>query len=228
MFGGLLSRVMLIVETKKRRRDALIRKGDDAVIAQNKIIEDKLGKHLIALSKMKGAVVFDDDAIELFEHWYEIDWEEAETNPKTKTGIEGRMKTHIKKVAMALAMGEPELDLRVKKEHVDRAIDMCLSLYKNYQVIAAESGASPVAHPAALLIRILAESPRFEASRKTIIRRNLGTYSIEIIDQTVATLQGADLIDEVNANNEVSYRLTAKALEAYEGIIQVQKKVAIK
>lgn len=224
MFGGLLSRTILVMEKRKRRRDALVRKGDQAIIEHSKVVEGILADHLIALSKLKGPIEFDEGAMSEFENWYDTQWKDNEENPKTTTGIEGRMKTHVKKVAMALAMCEGSLDMVVRRIHVDTAITLCLGLYKNYQVLAAESGKSPTAHPAAVLIRLLSDAPNYELSRAIILRRKLGEFNPTILDETVLTMQQAELLNEINCGNEVSYRLTTKCLEMYEGL--KQKKVA--
>jgi len=119
---------------------------------------------------------------------------------------------------MALAMCEGSLDMVVRRIHIDAAIELCLGLYRNYKVLAAESGKSPTAHPAAILIRLLFEAPNNELSRAIILRRKLGEFNPTILDETVLTMQQAELLVEVNSGNEVSYRLTSKCLEMYDGL----------
>jgi hypothetical protein len=216
MFGGLLSRTILVMEKRKRRRDALIRKGDLAVAEHGKLMEGILGDHLVNLSKIKGPIEFDEEALKEFEFWYDTEWKDNEENPKTTTGIEGRMKTHVKKVAMAIAMCEGNLDLWVRKIHVEFAIELCLRLYRNYQILSSESGKSPTAHPAAILIRMLSGQKDYTLSRKSILRMKLGEFNPTILDEVVLTLQGAELLVEVSEGNEVSYRLTTKCLEMYQ------------
>lgn len=222
MFGGFLSRSILVIENRKRKRDAMFRPAGADELSHFQEVEDKLAKHLVNLSKLKGSIVPDEDAIVEFEHWYDVQWEYTENNPRTKTGIEGRMKTHIKKVAMALAMCEENLDLVIRKRHIEIAIELCVGLYKNYQLMSQESGKSPLAHSGAILLRILSLSKEFQLARKTILRRNVGEFSVELLDQTVATLIAGELISEVNQSNETYYRLTPYALELY-GIAVVRK-----
>lgn len=211
MFGGLLSRTMVVVENKKRRKDALIRKGSVDFMAET--YETKLIDHLKELAKLTGEIEFEEDAILEFENWYHNQWDEE--NPKTKTGIEGRMKTHIKKVAMLLAMGEWELDKLVRKRHVEEAITYCLRLYRNYQILAAEAGKSPTGHPAAILMRLLLLAPNNTLTKRTILSRNLGEFDVDILTTTTATLEAAGLIVETMSGNESAYCLTPKALELY-------------
>jgi hypothetical protein len=225
MFGGLLRRTLLIMESKKRYRKSLVRKGTEESILANQFHQERLLQHLMNLSKLKGEIVFEEDAIALFEHWYDVQWEPTESNPRTKTGIEGTMKTHVKKVAMILAMCEPELDLVIRKRHVEIAIDLCVNLYNNYKLLASETGKSPTAHPAAILIRLLSLSPGYALPRKIILRRNIGEFNIAILDETVAALTAADLIIEISESNEVSYRLTSNALEIYGIIPKKETKV---
>jgi hypothetical protein len=180
--------------------------------------EDKslLIEHVKNLSKLKGEICFAPDAAHEFDNWYTTQWAVHEDNPSTKTGIEGRMKTHVHKVSMLLAMGEKELDFCVKREHVEYAIELCTGLYKNYQILSSEGGKASSAHSSALLLKILHEAPQYELSRRIIIRRNLGEFPVDVLDATVLQLREADLICELNSSNEVSYRLTSKALEIYE------------
>lgn len=222
MFGGLLSRTIVVVESKKRRKDALLRKGNPDFLAEP--YEVKLKDHLMALSKLSGEIVFEEEAILEFELWYNTQWDEE--NPKTKTGIEGRMKTHVKKVAMALAMCEFELDKVVRKKHVEQAIVVCLRLYKNYQILAAEAGRSPTAHPAAILMRLLLLAPGFELTREMILSRNLGEFDTTILENTVLTLEGAGLITNMMADNKSTLKLTVKALQLYQTLDSAKGKTA--
>jgi len=212
LYGGLLSRTILVLEKRKRHKDSMIFKST--------VVQDSdrnlLIEHVKNLSKLKGEISFAPDAAQEFDNWYTTQWCIHEDNPSTKTGIEGRMKTHVHKVSMLLAMGEPELNLHVRKEHVEYAIELCTGLYKNYQILSSEGGKASSAHASALLLKILHEAPSYELSRRIIIRRNLGEFPVDVLDATVLQLREADLLAEVNSSNEVSYRLTSKALEIYE------------
>lgn len=159
-----------------------------------------------------------------FEHWYHYQWEEE--NPKTKTGVEGRMKTHVKKVAMALAMSEYSLDQLVTRHHIEHSIELCTGLYKNYIVMASESGANPSAHPAALLIRYLGTSPGYELAKNTILGRHLGDFNEEILDGAAKQLEAAELAWIIEEDGKTSYKLTPKCLEMYSLVRSEKKGVA--
>lgn len=214
MYGGLLSRTLLIMEKKKRRKDPMI--------AKRKIIENgsdplaRLNAHLKVISKVKGQITFDIDAEGEFVEWYES-WDEN----RGRTGIEGRMKTHIKKIAMILAMCEPEAIPLVRKRHIEYAIELCISLYRNYQILAME-GATENVHPAAIVLRMLGEVENYTLSRKLIIRNNLGTFTGAIMDETANQLVEADLIMVRVLNEEHCYCLTPKAMELYGKVKEKQ------
>jgi hypothetical protein len=213
IYGGLLSRTFVILEKKKFRRDALIRKNievktDDWALMVN---------HLKKLSKVHGEIIFEEAALQEFEHWYEVQWEEFENNPRTRTGIEGRMKTHVKKVAILLAMCEEKLEMLVRRKHVSEAIGLCVGLYKNYQILSMEApqAVNGVA-PAAILLKLLQNAEGNELSRVTILQRNLGDLNPEVLDSCVIQLNQAELLVEVNDGNKIMYRLTSGAKQLYQ------------
>lgn len=225
LFGGLLSRTMVIVENRKRHKSALVRKNlVEGNTLEKDHLEEKLKAHLVNLSRCKGEIVFEEVALAEFEHWYHNQWEED--NPKTKTGVEGRMKTHVKKVAMSLAMCEWDLDQLVLKRHIEEAISLCTGLYKNYVVMASESGMNPSAHPAALLVRYLGTSAGYELARNTILGRHLGDFNEDILDAAAKQLEAAELAWIINEDGKISYRLTPKCLEMYS-LVKKQKEVAL-
>lgn len=209
-YGGLLSRTIVVMEKKKSRKDAMIRK-------EQTIIDDSdvavLINHLKNVSKLKGELSFDNDASKEFEEWYAL-WDED--NPRTKTGIEGRMKTHVKKISMLLALCEENLDLVIRRNHVEYAIELCLGLYRNYQILSMEAGTSPTAPHAAILLRLLYNSTNNTLSRTMILRRNLGEFNATLLEETVTTMAQAGLIIEVQESNTIYYKLTKAALELYE------------
>ncbi len=215
LFGGLLSRMILVIETRPRHKSGLIRKtsANGVYIAPVDPIEVKLKAHLTHISKMRGEITFEEDAILEYEHWYMNQWDED--NPRTRTGVEGRMKTHIKKVAMALALCEWNLDPVVRKQHIEHAIELCVGLYKNYIVLSAEAGSNPTAHPMAQLIRYLGTSPNQELKRKTILSRHLGDFNPDILSEAAQQLEEGNLIYIIDTNGEISYKLTPQCMEMY-------------
>jgi len=223
MFGGLVSRTIIVIEHRKRHKDAYIRRnGHNPPNLQEVDPEIVLLEHLKNLSKLKGEIIFEEDAMREFEVWYHTQWDED--SPETKTGVEGRMKTHIKKVAMLLAMCESELELIVRKRHIEYAIELCVKLYVNYKILSSESGENPNAHSAALLLRLLALAPEQTLARKIILRRNLGEFNPELLDSCVKQLVESELAVEVNANNTIYYRLTAKAIDWYHRELERKSK----
>lgn len=225
LFGGLLSRTILVIETKARFRSGLIRKNiRNGLEPEKDFIQEKLHAHLINLAKMRGELVFEEAAIAEYEHWHDNQWDEE--NPRTKTGIEGRMKTHVKKVAMALAMCEWSLDSVVRKEHMEHAIEMCTGLYNNYVVMASETGINPDAYPAATLIKYLASSPNYELAQKTILSRHLGDFNMELLKAAAKQLEDAGLADVVEEDGKTSYRLTKRCLEMYS-LVKGEQKSAV-
>lgn len=206
IYGGLLSRTLINIEKKKRRKDLMLGK-----IVANPEHEEILKQHLKNVSKLSGPIIFDKDASAEFELWY-ASWDEN----RGKTGIEGRMKTHIKKVAICMAVAEESLTLIVRKQHVDAAIDLCLGLHKNYQILSMESGKAVTAHPAALILRALIEAPEYQLSERILLRRHLGELNIDILAATIPSMEKAELITAVICDNQSTYRLTPLALKLYK------------
>ncbi len=206
IYGGLLSRTLVNVEKRKRRKDLMLGK-----IVANPEHENILKTHLKNVSKLKGPITFDVDASKEFQFWYDH-WDEN----RGKTGIEGRMKTHIKKVAICMAVSEPNMDLLVRRCHVEEAIDLCLGLHRNYQILSMESGKAVTAQPAALILRALGEAPDFQLSERVLLRRYIGELNVDILASVIPTMEKAELIISVISDNQSTYRLTPKALEIYQ------------
>lgn len=210
LFGGLLSRTITVLEHKKRHKKLLVNTDPNSYNAQFLI------KHLNALTQVRGPVTFEPDAFTELEKFHES-WDE-EAN-RSKSGIEGRLITHIQKVSLILAMSDGEMEKVIRKSHVEQAIDLMMALYRNYQLLSMESGGSQVAQPAAILLRLLATAPNYTLERRGILRKNFGEFDLERLDTTVATLEAADLICVIMNGNEVWYKLTGKALEMYKKIL---------
>jgi hypothetical protein len=208
IYGGLLSRTLVNIEKRKRKKDLMIKK-----VQTDSQHEAILKNHLKCVSKLRGGILFDPAAEIEFENWYGS-WDEE----GDKTGLKMRMKTHIKKVAMCLAMAEECLDLIIRRPHVEEAILLCLGLQKNYQILTMEAGNSPNAHPAALIMRALVEAKDYRLSKTVILRRFVGELTVEILDSVILQMTGAELITEHIADNRSIYVLTPQALEIYRNL----------
>jgi len=214
--GGLLSKTIINIEDKKRHKDPMIRK-----VISPPGMEDNLKAVLKCISKLRGEMTWEQDAADEFSSWYE-QWDENQD----KTGVAGRMKTHIKKVGMCLVVADGTGELRIRKPHIEEAIDLVIPLYRNYRVISMESGKAATAEPAALILRILGESKDYRMKERTMLRRFLGQLNIQILTDVMPTLEKAELVMSITENNEQTYVLMPKAIELY--VKKKQKVVKIK
>lgn len=205
IYGGLLSRTLLVVENKKRHKDPMTRK-----IVTNPQHEELLKNHLKCVSKLKGSIFMDDAALDEFDGWYKV-WDES----KDQTGTAGRMKTHIKKVAMCLCMADEAFELMIRKRHIEEAIELCIGLYKNYRILTMEAGKAITAHPTALILRALAQAKNYQLDERGLLRRFLGELNITILGEVIPNMEKAGLIIVTIVENETTYRLTPLALDLY-------------
>jgi hypothetical protein len=202
--GGLLARTFLITEQGEfRPSNALMRKVD--MTESRKKVADALK----AISQLQGEILFTDEAIKVYEPWYN----EFRTayRGRDKGGIAGRMHTGVKKLSCILAANDMELTVRGR--HIEEAIHECLILMPNYNEFIMASGKSDISAAGAILITELQNATDFCMDKRLILRKHWQDIDIETLDKLTATLAEAGMIDIMVSHPTMFYRLTARALE---------------
>jgi len=203
--GGLLARTCLIAEGKRRHLNSL-ENIDGHLTAIN---DDECIQILKAISTLRGNFEREHEAKLEFENWYN-----SMTDDKySQSGVEARIHDTVRKLSMIVCASESR-DKLIKKKHVERAIDECTSLLKNYRVISAGTGTSQIAKPGASFIRELLLAPEFTLTRRKVLQRLLGDLDAETFEKIIETYGQAGLINVTfTSTNEQQFQLTQKALE---------------
>ena len=205
LYGGLLARTFVVMESKRRHKDS--RMGVNLKNLQN--LKTELKQHLVRLANIKGLIKFSADAIKEYDEWYYSIDDDKYTS---KSGVEARMHTSVLKLAICLAAAEEEFfrDLTVQTRHVSKAIDMMLSLLHNYDILTMGSGKSVVAEPMTTVIRCLLKAKNNELSRKSLLRMNFGDLDVETLDKSMLTLEQSGAAKSISVLGEPGYKLTEK------------------
>lgn len=208
IYGGLLARTILVLEQKRRQKNARIRRQETAVD------EQMLVASLRKVAAMKGTMAFDDAAADCYESWYNsIDDDSYES----KSGVEARMHTTVLKVAMCLAAAEPDPVLVVREVHVIEAIDLCIQNLKNYKFMTMGTGQSKISAPGTAVLTELLKEPGHELTRVRLLQRLWGEVDALTLDQVINTMQGGGLLSiVVGGKDGQSYRLTERCIELYK------------
>lgn len=206
IYGGLLGRTFLVKPNEFRKGNSLIKQEKEKY--DIKPLIDKLRE----ISKLKGEMIFSEDATIEFDCWYNS-WRETCKTSSDKSGIVGRIHTGVKKIAMINAAQRNELV--INKDDILGAIDECLELLPNYDAFIMSSGKSSNAETASILINELWETAHKQLSRKEILYRHFMNFDAKILDEVIVTLEQAGMIQQVINNGGAEYRLTSRALEYF-------------
>lgn len=209
--GGLLGRTLMISEDKPRKKNIMV---DDADLGPIVTLTNKpLIEHCKRLSKLKGNIRMDKPAQEEITSWYES----YDANIEDRIGFNGRIDTHIKKIAIMLASARCDFDMVIKKEEIEEGIELVVGLKKNYKKFLAGIGMSNQAAQSALVFREIYKAKNHHISRKMLFRNLLGDLDSESMVNIIATMGDGGLLVEKSIGMEVGYQLTAEAVKMLEG-----------
>ena len=208
--GGLLGRTFVITPNEFRPSNTLFNLPDKTESRK------KLISQLTDISKMRGEMKFDKDAIGEYKGWYEP-FRMSYKNKVDKTGIVGRLHTGVLKVAIILAANH--VSMNVTKEYMEEAISECLSIIPNYRSFLMTSGKSNISETGAIVLEELlsAAGKNYTVTRKVLLREHWSSFDGELLDKATSTLEQAGLLLSVLEGNELAYRLTDKCLETMKG-----------
>jgi hypothetical protein len=204
--GGLLARTFLVTEQGEFRPSNALLKENDKTSSYNNL-KDKLQ----TISTLKGKVHFTQEAINIYEPWYN-DFRMSYRG-RDKGGVAGRMHTGVLKLAMILAANENELEIRGK--HIQEAIHECIILMPNYNSFIMSAGKSNISEAGAILLLDLqkAKATDYCLDKREILRNHWQDFDIETLDKLVATLEEGGMIKSIIAHPTIYYQLTPRALE---------------
>lgn len=210
IYGGLLSRCLIVYGDRVRHRNSLMfedaRKYDPSGL--QKLIND--------IGKLKGIFHISDDAKHYYDKWYNETCPQLE-NRANRTGAEGRIHTNILKIAMILAAAEYR-KLEIDVPILEKAIEKVQSLFVNYKRLTLGSGKSKDSDAKVLFLKILwsAGSERnYAATRREVVNRSWGDMSSEELDSIERNLLEGGLIKVEENKGGKKYSLTEESIQFF-------------
>ncbi len=221
--GGYLGRNLIIFEEKRYKDSDLL--DDDAGLD---FPYDEYAKHLKYIGTKSGRIIPNFEAKTLFNIWRK-GWREKQSTDKT--GFLNRVPDHALKVAMCLALAEPELsNLIIREEHIEQAIEKVTTLTYANQKASEGRGTDPIAAVTKVVLDFLLTAPKNELTRRQLITKgyNHGSYDSFTLDKIIETLHEMQWIEKENLiagkNSDIIVKLTGEPLEQYKKFIEKRKK----
>lgn len=211
IYGGLLSRCLIVYGDKVRHRNSLM--YEDSA----KYDPRPMCSSLTEIARLKGVFKITDEAKKFYDHWYTTFCPTLETTA-SKTGAEGRIHTNVLKIAMLLAVSSRK-ELVIEISDLEGAIEQCLKLFVNYRRLTLGSGKSKEAEPSVLLLKLLwdqGEAAGYKLTRRDIIYKAWGDISSTQLDEVVKTLCEGGLINVVQGRGPDRYNLTDRSIEYFK------------
>lgn len=206
--GGFLARTLLIIP-----HDSEYRKGK-SLLEENDEVENANFRHMIEhlkrVNQITGRFHFNSDAVKEYDGWY-LPFHDAYKEKKEKTGIVGRIHTHVLKVGMTLAAND--LTVCVQKKHMEEAIDLCLNLLKHYNTFTMSNAKTDLGNIGGAIVLDLCTAKDNLLSRKAIVRAHWQNMDMDLLDKAVDALKEAGMIEVITSRTEIYYRLTKTALD---------------
>lgn len=206
--GGLLGRTMLIFPNEFRPGNSLWTVEDTG------ITEDQLYKMLIPIAQLRGPMIFSLEAQKCFDNWY-LPFRESYRFKQDGSGIAGRIHTSTIKLSMIITAAKSCGSMVVCAEHMEEAIEECLSLIPNYQQLTMTTSKVPIAQIHALIMNELVGAPSGSVNRKVLLQRHIMSMDVESLDKSISTLEQAGLINQITIENNIVYILSDKGKELF-------------
>lgn len=209
--GGLLARTFLVVPNEFRPSNSLL----DIDPQERKDSLNKVLTELIKISELKGEFIFTQEAKDEYKSWYG-DFRQSYAARKEASGVVGRIHTSIIKLAMVLAANDVQMEIR--KEHIERSIDECLSLIPNYSIFTMSHGKSELSQAGGLVITILFNARGHMLPRKTIIRDHWQDgLDADTLEKIIVTLQTGGWIEQEQRKDGMYVKLTDSTVSRLNG-----------
>lgn len=197
IYGGLLGRTFIVAPNEFRPGQANP-EGDEDVFQE-------LTKQLLNITNYASGIIrFEPTALEEYTKWY-LDFRLKSKDLKDKTGLYGRIPTHVKKLGMILAANECAQQL--KKCHYEQAIQECLSLIPNYNAFIYSAGTSTIKDCGVIMLDLFQKGQEV-IDRKEFLMENWHLIDADIFDKTVIHLETGKWLESCVFNGTVKYRLT--------------------
>lgn len=212
--GGLLARTFLVVPDEFREPNSLLdipQEEIDDISRSKKSLIAKLKK----ISELNGPVYFSKESQYIYDQWYKPFRKNHATN-KDKSGMLGRIHTSIKKLAIIFAANDNQLI--IEKCHMEKAMDEGLALVPNYGKLSLSAGNSTIKDAGTLVLGDLYDADGHCLTRRQLFQKHLLDFDATVFDSLIVTLETAGFIIQIINGNNISYKLTERAMEIMEGV----------
>lgn len=215
VYGGLLARTFLVTPDEFRPANSLLDFVDTSESFK------KLTSELKQIALLKGAISITADGRKEYESWYKP-FRESYRDKHDKSGIVGRIHTHVLKLAMILAAND--LTIELDKCHIEQSISECLELVPNYNIFVMASGKTDISSAGAIILGDMMQDSSFSISRRDILRRYWTHVSKDTLDEFISHFEMAGFITAQNSSNGdgIIYTLTNKCLQMLGGSKTIQ------
>lgn len=208
--GGLLGRMIVISETRKR-------KSNSGFEDNQKIVTDDdwnpMHSFLLKLSRVKGPIIFAEQARKFYNDWYHS---LEDKKWITKTGYEHRIHTHVIKLATILSAANSDWDKIIELRELEEAIAKCGSIMQTYKRLTMGAGRSPQAQPMSLILLTILDSANHQISRRDLLVKLYGEVDSQTLDESLVTLVQTEFIEEksVDGSGTPGYKATKRFLDS--------------
>lgn len=205
VYGGLMGRTFFVKPNERRPPNVLIE--DIMTPINGHYSTDGLLSQLKDISRVTGIFQIEPDAKQIYKSWYEALYKKYQER-NDKTGVIARIHTSVLKVAMILAVGH-NLELVLRKKHIEESIDSCLSLIPNYEVFTMSQGKASDAQLATIfLTELLDEKHKNKLARKIFLREYWSEVDEKILDTLIEKLVHSGILIEDLEDGILYYSLT--------------------
>lgn len=207
IYGGLLSRCLIVYGDKVRHRNSLMFMEDA------KFNPSELQKGMRNIAALKGFFKLTVEAAKYYDEWYN---EVCPTLEKSAgiTGAEGRVHVNVLKVAMLLSVSR-KCNLLVDIEDIQKAISNVQSLFVNYKRLTLGSGKSKDAEPNVKVLQTLWEAEGHTLTRRELVAKIWGDVSEDQLDSVLRTFVTGGLVEMKGDNNTQRLTLAKVAIEHF-------------
>lgn len=207
IYGGLLSRCLIVYGDRVRHRNSLMYEKPE------KYDPTALRRMVQEMVKIKGLFHITDEAKKYYDCWYNDVCPKLETR-SGRTGAEGRIHTNVLKLAMILSVAKYR-SLEIDVPIIEDAMEKCLSLFVNYKRITLGTGKSKDAESKISFLKVLWEAgpaKLYGLRRRDVVNQLCFDMSSEELDSIERNLAEGGLISVEENKSGRSYRLTEDAI----------------
>lgn len=208
IYGGLLSRCLIVYGDKVRHRNSLM------YLDSARFDPTALRKGMTNISNLKGFFKLTDEAKREYDQWYNEVCPGLEKSAGI-TGAEGRVHVNVLKVAMLLCVSR-KCSCLVDAEDIRTAIRDVQALFVNYKRLTLGSGKSKDADPQVKVLETLWRADNHTLTRRELMALIWADVSDETLDSVLRTFTQGGLVVISGEDGQQHIKLGDKATEYFK------------